>query len=57
MKKGIFTNKYERAAIIGFWRSGAGVDTICEIMPYLFPKSVKRIISRYKNSLKGDVSG
>jgi len=51
--RGNFTNPYERAAIIGFWRSGATIEQIGNVLPFpLSHSAIKRIISRYKNSLK-----
>lgn len=42
-------NKYQRAAIIGYWRMGAKVDQIAEIMD-LFYMQVFAIINEYQAS-------
>lgn len=51
---GNFTNSYERAAIIGYWRCGATIEQIENTLPFhLTQAAIKRIIAKYKNSLKG----
>lgn len=54
MNNGVgYTTQYERAAIIGYWRSGASIEQMGIAIPYITHESIKRIISKYKNSLKG----
>ena len=50
-----YTSKYERAAIVGYWRMGATLEQIGMAIPYLSFPIIKRIINNYKNSLKGKV--
>lgn len=50
--KGVYTSANERAAIIGFWRSGATNEEISIIFPYLLPKSIKNIIRNYNRKLR-----
>ncbi len=43
-------NEYVKAAIIGFWRSGATTEQICVVTGLFYPV-IQKIINDYKREL------